>query len=36
MAEKLNGLKDQLRAVEAGLAEALSRKHFKHFFTAVQ
>jgi hypothetical protein len=30
LAEKLNGLKDQLRGVEAALAEALSSKHFWH------
>ena len=28
MAEKLNTLKDQLRGLEAGPAEALSSKHF--------
>jgi hypothetical protein len=33
MTEKLNGLKDQLRGIEAGLADAMSSKHSKHFCT---
>jgi hypothetical protein len=35
MTEKLNGLKVQLMGIEAGLAEAMSSKHSKHFRTLV-